>query len=151
MGYTQKPQSFIRFLEFGERKREARETIKKIRERVALIPGAELAVEARKKGPPTGPPINIELFGDDFTVLGELAEKIKQEIAGIPHVQEVRDDFQQGSPTLHVLVDRSRAALLGLNTDIVGNVIRSAFNGTEVSTYREGDDDYDLDEEDDEY
>jgi multidrug efflux pump subunit AcrB len=41
-------------------------------------------------------------------------------------------------------VDRERAALYGLTTRDVGFTLRSAINGTEASTYRDGKEEYDI-------
>jgi len=59
-------------------------------------------------------------------------------------VQDIRDDYVAGSPTVSVRVDRQKASLLGLSTEVIGFVLKVAFNGTKVSTYREGDDDFDI-------
>ena len=62
----------------------------------------------------------------------------------IPFVQDIRDDYVAGSPTVKVRVDRQRAALLGLSTEVIGFALKVAFNGIKVSTFREGDEDYDI-------
>jgi len=41
-------------------------------------------------------------------------------------------------------VDRQKAAMLGLSTNIIGFALKVAFNGIKVSTFREGDEDYDI-------
>ncbi len=41
-------------------------------------------------------------------------------------------------------VDRQRAALLGLSTEVIGFALKVAFNGIKVSTFREADEDYDI-------
>jgi len=91
-----------------------------------------------------GAPINIEIAGDNFAVLGEIAKQVKDVLVQQPHVEDVRDDFVEGIPSVQVLVDRQKAALFGLSTDLIGFALKSAYNGLEVSTYREGDDDYDI-------
>jgi multidrug efflux pump subunit AcrB len=50
----------------------------------------------------------------------------------------------EGTPTVRIKLDRQKAALFGLNTDNIGTALKTAYNGLEVSTYREGDDDYDI-------
>jgi multidrug efflux pump subunit AcrB len=45
---------------------------------------------------------------------------------------------------VQVVVDRQKAALFGLTTDGIGFALKSAYNGLEVSSFREGDDDYDI-------
>ena len=134
----------IRFLEIGDRARSSHETVAAIRERIKDIPGAKLTVALEEEGPPTGAPINIEISGNSFAVLGEIAKTIKDTLSRLPHVEDVRDDFVEGIPSVQVLIDRQKASLFGLTTNSIGFALKSAYNGLEVSSFREGDDDYDI-------
>ena len=134
----------IRFLDLEDRVRSSHETVDEIRERVKDIPGGKVTVAMEAEGPPTGAPINIEISGDNFAVLGEISRKIKDIASQIPHVQDVRDDFVEGIPSVQVNVDRQKAAMFGMTTDMIGFALKSAYNGLEVSSFREGDDDYDI-------
>jgi len=134
----------IQFLDLQDRTEPSVQTLEKIRNRVRDIPGAEITIARQQEGPPTGAPINIEIAGNDFAVLGRISQVVKGILGKIPFVQDIRDDYVAGSPTVKVRVDRQRAALLGLSTDIVGFALKVAFNGIKVSTYREGDEDYDI-------
>ncbi|UCD31704.1 MAG: hypothetical protein JSV38_13100 [Desulfobacterales bacterium] len=60
-------------------------------------------------------------------------------ISRIPHVKDIRDDFIEGTPSVKVVVDRQKAALFGLTTDIIGFALKTAYNGLDVSSFREGD------------
>ncbi|MBF0572649.1 MAG: efflux RND transporter permease subunit [Desulfamplus sp.] len=134
----------IRFLELQERKESTYKTVEEIRERVKDIPGGKITVGMEEEGPPTGAPINIEISGDNFQVLGDIAKKIKNILVEIPYVEDVRDDFVEGIPSIQVKVDRQKAALFGLTTDAIGFALKSAYNGLQVSTFRQGNDDYDI-------
>lgn len=134
----------IQFHDMEDRLEPSPATVEKIRKRVVHIPGAEISIAKQEEGPPTGPPINIEITGDKFEVLGRIALEIRKVLEKIPFVQDIRDDYVPGSPTVKVRVDRQRAALLGLSTEIIGTALKVAFNGIKVSTYREGDKDYDI-------
>jgi multidrug efflux pump subunit AcrB len=134
----------IRLLELDERWRSSHKTVDDVRERIKDIPGAKITIAMEKEGPPTGAPINIEIAGDNFAILGKIAKKIKDVLVRIPHVEDVRDNFVEGIPSVQVLVDRQKAALFGLTTDMIGFALKSAYNGLEVSSFREGDDDYDI-------
>jgi multidrug efflux pump subunit AcrB len=134
----------IRFLDLDERKRPSNDTVDEIRERVAHIPGAKITIAAAQEGPASGPPINIEISGDDLTVLGGLAKQVREVIETIPHVKDVRDDYTEGSPSIQVVIDRQKAALFGLTTDMIGFALKTAYNGLDVSTYRESNEDYDI-------
>ena len=134
----------IRFLELDERHRTTYETLADIRKRIKDIPGGKLTIAMEAEGPPTGAPINIEISGDNFAILGKISKEIKDVLSKIPYVEDIRDDFVEGIPSVQVLVDRQKAALFGLTTDGIGFALKSAYNGLEVSSFREGDDDYDI-------
>ncbi len=134
----------IQFIDLEDRVTPSSESMEAIRERVNNIPGAKITVAEQEEGPPTGSPINIEIAGDDFDILGRLAKTIREMIANIPFVVDIRDDYVAGTPTVRIKVDRQKAALFGLYTDNIGTALKTAYNGLEVSTYREGDEDYDI-------
>jgi multidrug efflux pump len=134
----------VRFRDLQDRYRPSTEDVEEIRRRVQTIPGGIITIEKEQEGPPTGPPINIEISGDNFAVLGEIAKQIRDVLEKIPHVDDIRDDFVEAIPSVQVEVDRQKAALFGLNTTMIGFALKSAYNGLEVSSFREGDEDYDI-------
>ena len=134
----------IQFLELQDRRVPSSGTLEKIRERVKDIPGGKVTVAEAEHGPPTGAPINIEISGTDFSVLGHLAGEIRKIIGQIPYVEDIRDDYVEGTPSVRVTVDRQKAALFGLTTDSIGFALKTGYNGLNVSTYREEDEDYDI-------
>ncbi len=134
----------VRFLEIIDRNRSTKVDIEDIRDRVKEIPGGEITVSTQADGPPTGAPINIEIAGDDFAILGRISKQIKDYLVKMPHVKDVQDDFVEGIPSVQVVVDRQKARLFGLTTDGIGYALKSAYNGLEVSSFRENDEDYDI-------
>ena len=134
----------IQFLDFEDRITPTSRDLETIRRRVKLIPGARITVEEQQDGPPTGAPINIEISGTSFTQLGALAEKVRAIIEKIPFVEDVQDDYVAGLPSVRVHIDRQKAALFNLSTNAIGFALKTAYNGLDVSTYYEGDDDYDI-------
>jgi len=134
----------IQFYDIEDRIEPSPETVEEIRTRIKGIPGAEITIAKAEEGPPTGAPINIEIVGENFQVLGHIAQQVRSVLDKIPFVQDIRDDYIPGSPTVRVVVDRQKAALLGLSTDIIGFALKVAFNGIKVSTFREADEDYDI-------
>jgi multidrug efflux pump subunit AcrB len=134
----------VQFLDFEDRKTATKADLEEIRRRVAKIPGVKITVEEQEEGPPTGAPINIEIVGDRFEVLSRLAAEIRKIVERVPHVTDVRDDFQGGLPSVQVKIDRQKTALFGLTTSALGNALKIAYNGLDVSTYYEGDEEYDI-------
>jgi multidrug efflux pump subunit AcrB len=134
----------IQFIDLEDRLTPSSGSMEEIRTRVENIPGAKITVAEQEEGPPTGAPINIEIAGDDFEILGRIAKTVREMIARIPFVVDIRDDYVEGTPTVRIKLDRQKAALFGFNTANIGTALKTAYNGLEVSTYREGDEDYDI-------
>ncbi len=134
----------LQFVDLADRERSSSMTMNMVQERLRDIAGAKILVEAQKEGPPTGAPISIEIRGHDFPVLGALAKKVRELVRRVPYTRNVRHDFEEGTPTIRVIVNRKRAGLFGLTVGDVGYVLKAAFNGINISTYREGEDEHDI-------
>lgn len=119
-------------------------TLAKARELVRGIPGATINVDRPQEGPPVGDPVVIEISGNDFSRLGEFAERIQQQIADIDGLATLDSDFDLARPEVVVEIDREQAARLGLTTARIASTVRTAVNGTEASSFRDGDDEWDV-------
>lgn len=131
-------------LDMEVRSQSSLQTLEEARRRVKGIPGATINVERPVEGPPVGDPLSIELSGADFARLGEIAERIQREIADIPGLATLDNDFDLARPEVVVRVDRDQAARLGLSTALIARTLRTAINGTEASQFRDGEDEWDI-------
>lgn len=115
-------------------------------ELIGNYPGVTLTVEKQNEGPPVGKPINIEISGRDFDKLLVLTDTIIHEInkAYIPGIEGLQIDLDLGKPEINVVIDRERARRFGLSTGQIGNTIRTALFGSEISNYKVGEDDYPI-------
>jgi multidrug efflux pump len=137
----------VAFVQFSERNgQNTREYMDKIREAVKGIKGAEVSVNQEQGGPPTGKPINIEVGGDDFEMLIATANRVKKYLDSlqIPGVEELKSDFQSDKPEITINIDREKANREGISTETIGNNLRSAIYGLEVSKFRDDNDDYPI-------
>ncbi|MBB5349136.1 efflux RND transporter permease subunit [Desulfoprunum benzoelyticum] len=134
----------VRFLDLIDRSESSHLTVTTIRGRLQDIPGAKITIANEEAGPPTGAPINLEISGPDFQVLGRIAREVRDALSLIPSVEDVRDDYVEGIPSVQVNVDRQKAGLFGLTTDMIGFALKTAYNGLNVSSFRQGDDDFDI-------
>jgi len=135
----------IDFKDFHERSQSSAKTVAEIRERVlAAIAGAELQVEKEEGGPPTGPPVNMEITGVDIRVLGQLAAEVRRTIKDIPGLVGLKDNFVHGKPEILINVDKEKAALLGLDTYSIAYTIKAAIGGVRVGVLRDDRDEYDI-------
>ncbi len=110
------------------------------------IPGAEVTVEGNRSGPATGKPINIEITGDNIDSLIDVSHKLPKFLtaSGIKGIEDLKSDFEEGKPEVLIDINRERANREGISTATVGMEIRTAIYGTEVSKYREGEDQYSI-------
>lgn len=150
MGSTpEKGRIQVTFVKFQDRRGVmTNEVLKDIRKRIKEegIPGVRVTVDKDAAGPPQGKPINIEIAGDDYFTLMAESNKIKKfiESKNIGGIEELKLDVEQGKPEMPIVIDRVKARRLGLSTGQIGGNIRTSLFGKEVSTYKDGEDDYDI-------
>ena len=137
----------INFVAFE--KRDGKSTapyLDEIRAQLKGIPGAEISVAQEQSGPPTDPPINIEIQGENFDNLIKTAVGLKNYLDSIqvPGVEELKMDVDLQNPELTLTVDRERALIAGVSSAQVGMQIRTALFGKEVSKIKDGKDEYKI-------
>lgn len=143
-GPSNKARISIDFIDMEKRSRSSVLTSDTIREELLSITGADIKIQKEHQGPPTGPPINVEISGDDYELLGELSEKAARMITDVAGVVDLDDDYKVGNPEIRIWIDREKAAIYDLSTKKISDTIRTAIKGTEASSYREFEDEYDI-------
>jgi multidrug efflux pump subunit AcrB len=110
------------------------------------IPGAEFSVDQESSGPPTDPPINIEIACEDFNqlVIGATGLKNYLDSIQVPGVEELKMDVDLNNPEITFTINRQRALIEGVSTAQIGQQIRTALFGLEVSKIKEGKDEYKI-------
>jgi multidrug efflux pump subunit AcrB len=117
-----------------------------IRAVVKGIPGAAISVDQEAGGPPTEPPINIEVSSEDFDHLTKTAVNLKNYLDNlqIPGVEELKMDVDLTNPEITLAIDRERALTAGVSTAQIGMQLRTALFGREVSKIKEGEEEYKI-------
>ena len=118
--------------------------LQELRGKVDHFVGTEIKVDESSEGPDPKPPINIEITGDNYEYLADIAQEIKEIVKAVPSVINPNDDYDKGKPELKVNVDREQALVLGLNTQFIGQTVQAAVNGIKAGEYRDGDEEYDV-------
>ncbi len=134
----------MEFVKRERRSRSSRRSVAELRERLRDFTGARLVIDKVEEGPPTGPPVNIEISGDDFDVLGELAARIEDRIRDIPGLVDIQDDFDRSLPKVEIVPDIDKAGRFGLRTWDIAGTVRTALHGAETAKFRIGEDEYDI-------
>ena len=137
----------VNFVEFE--KRHGKSTapyLESLRNELKGMPGAEISVDQESSGPPTEPPVNIEIQGEDFDKLVKTAVGLKNylDAAQIPGINTLKMDVDLQNPELTLTIDRERALIEGVSSAQVGMQIRTALFGKEVSKIKEGKDEYKI-------
>lgn len=143
-GPSHKSRIAMDFVDRQERSISTYVSQEKIRDGAQDIVGAKININAEHVGPPTGPPVNIEISGDDYDVLAEVSRRVEEVIDEVPGVVDIENDYSIGRPELRIEIDREAAARYGYSTRDIATAIRTAIYGAKASTYRQGEDEYDI-------
>lgn len=146
-GNPNKARITVNFVEFQFRNGiDTREVMNKIRSAVSGYAGVAITVDKDAVGPPAGKPVNIEISGEDYQVLVDLAEELKVFIqeSGVEGIERLKTDLETGKPELVLDIDREKARRYGLSTYSIASEIRTALFGKEISKYKLGEDDYEI-------
>ena len=120
-------------------------TIESMRKHLETIPGAEIRIEKEKMGPPTGKPVNIEISGNDYAVLSLVADQVKDKIKDVEGLTDLQDDYSEGRPELGLRIDPILSSKLILHgMQVVAGTVRTAIYGMKATTYRLGEDEFDV-------
>ncbi|MFW6347745.1 MAG: efflux RND transporter permease subunit [Cyclonatronaceae bacterium] len=140
----------VNLVDYGDRAEASALTLDKMREVVVDLPDVIISIDGEEVGPPTGPPVNIEVAAESFEDVIRVSEEITQKLTRasgdgtIPGLVDVRNNISGGLPEYRVLVDYERARRFGVNLSQVGETVRIANNGLEASKWRDGEDEYDI-------
>jgi multidrug efflux pump subunit AcrB len=117
-----------------------------LRNAVSGIPGAEIRIDRDAMGPPSGMPINIEISGDEIEKLIDISVRLQEfiENLGISGIEELKSSMEVNKPEIIMSVDRDKANRLGISTAQIGMVLRTAVYGSEISDFREGEEEYPI-------
>jgi len=137
----------VSFVEFGKRNGvHTAPYLDSIRRVMKGIPGAEISVDQEQNGPPTDPPVNIEVASEDFDDLIKTAVSLKNYLDSIqtPGVEELKMDIDLTNPEITFTVDRQRAMTEGVSSSQIGQTLRTALFGRESSKIKEGKEEYKI-------
>jgi multidrug efflux pump subunit AcrB len=137
----------VSFVEFEKRHGNSTMQYKEeIRKVVQGIPGANVEVAQEDGGPPTDPPVNIEVVGDNFENISAVATQLYNylDTNRIDGIENLQADVDLNNPEITVNVNREKAMFEGISTGQVGMELRTAIFGKEVSKIKDGEDEYKI-------
>jgi len=129
---------FVQLKPRNERALSAAQVLEKLRPKVMGFPGVRVfmnippAIRIGGRGAKSSYEFTIQ--GPDTRVLYREGQKLEQQVARLPIVQDVTSDLQMRNPRLNILIDRDRAAALQVNALQIQAALYSAFGPRWAST-----------------
>ncbi len=104
------------------------------------LPGVTLAAAKAKGGTAratTTAPIDVRVSGPELAVLDRLGTEVLERIRRVPGLRSPYKNWSLDTPETRVVIDRDRAAELGLTGKVVARAVYEALEGRVVSPFRQ--------------
>jgi HAE1 family hydrophobic/amphiphilic exporter-1 len=83
--------------------------------------------------------------GPDLNKLGGYTTKLMAKLNSLQGMRDLNKSYESGKPEVRVLINRDKASDLGVNVASIANAMRVLVGGDDqVTTYKEGEDRYDV-------
>lgn len=105
---------------------------------------SRLSFEAQINGPPVGDAIEATFRANSFKQIDEAIAEVSAELLKVDGILDLKVDDVSGDDEVYIEVDYKKADQLGLNVNSIGQNIRSAISGNNVSTVTLDNKDVDL-------
>ncbi len=134
-----------------ERTRSSEELASDLRRRLSDIPGLTVRTRAGTgmftmmlSGPGGTERVQVEIRGYDLETADALAQQVQKAVENVEGVTDAQVSRESGSPEELIIVDRQKAADMGLTVSSVAEMLRTVLAGSTASYYREGGDEFEI-------
>ncbi|MCW5962708.1 MAG: efflux RND transporter permease subunit [Bryobacterales bacterium] len=117
------------------------------RDRLAKFKDLTIAVQPPSLISNTGPNSDVMFFlqGPDLDTLDGYAQQLMAKLKETSGVRDVYSTYEAGKPEVQIEINRDKAADLNVNVSSIANAMRVLIAGDDqVTTFKEGDDRYDV-------
>ncbi len=118
-------------------------TIRRLRQGLAGLSGARVTFQ-RPSYFSFRTPVEVEVYADDLGALNRVAGELRDGLARLPGLVDVRSTAELGNPELQVRFDREALARLGLELGQVATTVRQKVRGEVATRLTEGDREIDI-------
>lgn len=109
------------------------------------IPGGKIkSIPVSIMGTADDAPIQVILSGSELDTLMSYSKKVMADLGNIEGTAQIETSVDEGNPEVKVEVDRDKMAELGLTLEVVGGSMQTAFSGTQDTKFRDGENEYDI-------
>ncbi len=132
---------YVKLSERKQRSRNQFELQREVRRRLQQVAGITLSIEEVGQVGGAQKPLNVNLKGDDLTVLKELGAKLKEELFKVPGIVDLAVTLEHDIPEYRLHLDGARALSAGVTSGDVVAVLSRLVGGEAVTTYEDEDGD----------
>ena len=134
--------------EWGTR-RDGNVIVDELNRKLAGIPGAQFRATMQNafsggRGSGGGDGVSIVLGGSDYLALAAVAEKIVAKGRANEGFARIRMNYEPISPKIEIVIDRERAAALGVSVQSIGRTLEATTGLRRVGTYPADGEEYDV-------
>src|SRR5690606_3592878 len=129
----------VNLVDKHERERQSHEIARALRPSLAAIGrahGASVKVVEVPPGPPVLSPLVAEVYGPDYARSRELGKALEQRFLATEGVVDVDTSVESDAPREVVVVDRVRAARLGVPQSAIADALSAAVAGLDRKSTR---------------
>jgi len=98
----------------------------------------------RKKGPPIGKPVNVEIRGNDFDNLKKISIEYMDYLKTIKGVTDIAFDLEEGKEEYRYMPDEVMAARTDVSVMDIALALNASFEGAIATSVRQGKEDIDI-------
>ena len=127
----------IVLLEDWSKRSESAESIAgRVRQKLAVLPGVRTSVNTPQGlGIWGGQAISMVLGGSEYDEIARWRDQIIERASANPKFKGLDSDYNERKPQIRVLVDRDRAATLGVSLQNIGRTLETMLGSRIVTTY----------------
>ncbi len=135
----------VELVDKKQRKESSREIAARLGDDLKGISGAQVTVAAASVASESGSKdVSYVLVGTDRTKVQAYAKELESKLKKDPNARDVSTNDKSGTPEVKVVVDRDKAADLGVNSSTAASALSTLFGGTTAGKYSNGSDRYDV-------
>ncbi|MBW3516772.1 efflux RND transporter permease subunit [Shewanella sp. NKUCC01_JLK] len=132
-------------LEDWGKRRPVKEVIVDINKRLANLAGVQAFPVMRQAfGRGVGKPVQFVIGGPSYEELARWRDIMMQKAAQNPKLLGLDHDYKETKPQLRVVIDRDRAASLGVSISNIGRTLESMLGSRLVTTFMRDGEEYDV-------
>ena len=130
---------------WSERDRSMQQIMADINRQLASIPGYRAFTVARRGlGGGTGKPVEFVLGGGDYDKLAQWRDILTARAEENKGLSNLESDYKENKPQLNVLINKDRAADLGVSIAQIGRTLETMLGFRKVTTYLDRGEEYDV-------